>query len=398
MNKNGVSVIIPTYNRANIIMRSIESVISQSYVYIEIIIVDDNSTDNTEEVIKNIEDERIIYKKLNKRMGPANARNIGVKLAKYDLIAFQDSDDVWKRDKLKVQIAYMEKNKIFDMVYCPFMHKGIKSFKIPADIYSKNDLEGEIYKGLLKENKIGTPTMLIRKEKFEKVGGFNVDLKAYEDWEFAIRFAQKYQIGYVDKILVEAYSSSDGVNSNERNKARALFYILEKYDEREAPNYIKRILIYISSIKDTKEFLEWKRNLVPKYISSDEDFDIIMSILHMKTEEKENFELMLKLSDKSLISNRSRNLNIKKNETIVIYGVTEIGNELYRTLKKIGYKNLLYTDSNLVTLQNHIITPLTELPQNIDWVITSFSRSIDNSFINEKLNTNRIISVYSIFT
>lgn len=91
-------------------------------------------------------------------------------------------------------------------------------------------------------------------------------------------------------------------------------------------------------------------------------------------------------------------MNIKKNETIVIYGVTEIGNELYRTLKKIGYKNLLYTDSNLVTLQNHIITPLTELPQNIDWVITSFSRSIDNSFINEKLNTNRIISVYSIFT
>lgn len=397
MDIKGVSVIIPTYNREKVIARAIESVIDQSYSKLEIIIIDDNSTDNTEEIVKKITDRRIVYKKLDRRRGPAYARNMGVKLAAYDLIAFQDSDDVWMQDKLEMQIKYMEENKDFDMVYCAFMHGGERNYKVPSNKHSKSHLEGEIYKELLRENKIGTPTMLVKKQVFEQVGGFNIDIHAYEDWEFAIRVAKEHKIGYVDKILVEAYSSNDGVNSNEKNKADTLFYILEKYGERNAVDYIKKILIYVSGVEDPEELLDWKDKLIPKYISTESDFDIMMSILHMGTEEKDNNELIMKLGDDAFAADRLRSLKILKNETIIIYGVTNIGNCLYRLLKKMGYNKVLYTDSNLVRLKDYLITPLTELPQDIDYVITTFGKNIDNSFIGEKLKAREIVSVYSLF-
>ena len=98
-----VSVIIPTYNRADTIKRSIESVLSQSYQDFEIIIIDDGSTDDTYRVVKEIRDTRICYIKGDKRMGANAARNIGVQRAKGEFIAFQDSDDIWRKDKLENQ-------------------------------------------------------------------------------------------------------------------------------------------------------------------------------------------------------------------------------------------------------------------------------------------------------
>ena len=90
MKIDGISVIIPTFNRANKIRKSVESVLNQTYKNLEVIIVDDNSTDNTKEVLDDINDGRIVYYKLKKNKEPSYARNIGVGLANYQLI-------VWKR-------------------------------------------------------------------------------------------------------------------------------------------------------------------------------------------------------------------------------------------------------------------------------------------------------------
>ena len=99
-----ITVIIPTYNRANIISKSIESVLNQTYNNIELIIVDDGSTDNTEEVIASIKDDRIKYYKLKKNSGTAIARNYGIEKSTCKYIAFQDSDDIFRNNKLELQI------------------------------------------------------------------------------------------------------------------------------------------------------------------------------------------------------------------------------------------------------------------------------------------------------
>lgn len=110
MSNNLVSIITPTYNCGKFIGETIESVLAQSYPYWEMIIVDDCSTDNTREIVSQYTDSRIKYICLEKNSGAAIARNMALQLAQGRWIAFLDSDDLWKREKLKNQLAFMQKN------------------------------------------------------------------------------------------------------------------------------------------------------------------------------------------------------------------------------------------------------------------------------------------------
>ncbi|MCR5610040.1 MAG: glycosyltransferase [Lachnospiraceae bacterium] len=105
-----VSIIMPSYNTANLILESIQSVLNQTYTNWELIIVDDCSTDNTEEVVKSINDDRIRFIKKEQNSGAAESRNFALREAKGRWIAFLDSDDLWKKDKLQKQIQFMEDN------------------------------------------------------------------------------------------------------------------------------------------------------------------------------------------------------------------------------------------------------------------------------------------------
>ena len=112
MNNGLVSIIMPSYNTANYIGESINSVINQSYKNWELIIVDDCSTDNTDEVIKDfLKDSRIKYLKNKENSGAAISRNKALRMAKGEWIAFLDSDDLWNHKKLEKQIKFMEQNK-----------------------------------------------------------------------------------------------------------------------------------------------------------------------------------------------------------------------------------------------------------------------------------------------
>lgn len=112
MNGSGpaVSVVLPTYNRAHLLSESIGSVLAQGYSDFEILVVDDGSTDNTREVVAGIDDKRIRYVELTPNRGQASARNVGIKEAKADLIAFQDSDDIWMPEKLGMQVSALRES------------------------------------------------------------------------------------------------------------------------------------------------------------------------------------------------------------------------------------------------------------------------------------------------
>ena len=209
-----VSVIIPTYNRADKLEYSVRSVLDQTYEDFKLIIVDDASTDNTEEAVKDLGDERVIYHRLEKNRGAGGARNEGVKIADTEYIAFQDSDDKWHPDKLERQMKYMEENPDAGMVYGRFhVISPTQDYIFPHDGV-EGELEGELYPWLLRRNTVGTPTMLMKKACFEEAGGFDESLRCLEDWEFVIRFSEKFRIGFIDDALIDNLISEGSVSTN----------------------------------------------------------------------------------------------------------------------------------------------------------------------------------------
>lgn len=210
---NKISVVLPTYNRADIIGKSIESVLNQTYQDLELIIVDDGSTDDTEATINDFKDDRILYHRLEQNGGVSRARNIGVELATYDLVALEDSDDIWLPTKLGKQMKYWEQYPDFGMLYCPYEMKVGENLLVTPSGLPIDELEGNILHHLLLRNSIGAPTVLFKKEAFLECGGFDSEFKSLEDWDFAIQFAKKNKIGFLDEVLVRASYSTGGISS-----------------------------------------------------------------------------------------------------------------------------------------------------------------------------------------
>lgn len=228
-----ISIIIPTYNRADKITASIESVLNQTYGNFELLVIDDASTDNTEEVIRDIRDDRVSYHRLPDNSGAGAARNAGVQLAKYDIIGFQDSDDIWHPDKLEKQLCYWEIHRDFSMIYSKFRYHedGDSSYDAFAHM-GDGSMEGDLYKDLFTRNTIGTPTVLVDKGCFLSCGGFDSTLRCLEDWEFFVRFAKDYLIGFVDEELVDVFLvRGGGVSSNPEEYIRVRFKML--HDHRD---------------------------------------------------------------------------------------------------------------------------------------------------------------------
>lgn len=224
-----ISIIIPTYNRANCIKRAVESILQQTYKDFELIIVDDNSTDNTDELILAIDDKRIKYHKLEKNGGACRARNIGIQMAKGEYIAFQDSDDLWYPEKLEAQVKAFEQNKGYDMVFCSFKRDYGKSKIVPSP--ELKETSGMIFHSLVKGNFVGTITILCKREVLEDLGGFDEAFPAMQDWELSLRISQKYKIYHLKEVLVEAEISEDSITKNKDKVLQAWDLLIEKYKE-----------------------------------------------------------------------------------------------------------------------------------------------------------------------
>lgn len=210
-----VSVIIPTYNREKTILRALHSVLEQTYTNLEVLVIDDGSTDGTSDMVNSIADNRVQYIVLEKNQGAANARNVGAKMASGEWIAFQDSDDCWYRDKIEKQIQYIHRHPEYSMVYCMYdtiLQNG-EHIIVPGEPWP-DVMEGDMIKTLLVRNVMGAPVMFVRRNDFLAVGGFSTDYKALEDWEYAIRFAREFQIGFVPEVLMDVYLLNGGVSSN----------------------------------------------------------------------------------------------------------------------------------------------------------------------------------------
>lgn len=206
-----VSAIIPTYNREKTICRAIDSVLNQTYKNIEIIIVDDGSTDDTLKLLKKYGSSIKVVNQCHK--GANAARNRGIKEAKGEYIAFLDSDDEWLPQKTHMQLDYLEK-KGKQVCFCPYKLVADKIQIIPGNYADVDIYENDINLVLSRGNVIGTPTLIMKKSILDDVGLFNESMQRLQDYELCIRIAKKYEIGYVSQILVNAYRMQKSISNN----------------------------------------------------------------------------------------------------------------------------------------------------------------------------------------
>lgn len=199
-----VSVIIPTYRRAHNIRECIDSVLAQTYQDFEIIVVDDGSTDSTRDVVAAYgERVRYIYQE---NRGPASARNTGIQAARGELVAFQDSDDLWLPEKLSLQVPLFDQDPEIGLVYCDmsyFRSHGLcdrpSSFKS-----HRPPMSGHVFREMFVQGcPMHTPTSIVRRRCLDEVGLFNEELRHFEDQDLWYRLAMRFKIDYVDALLVQ---------------------------------------------------------------------------------------------------------------------------------------------------------------------------------------------------
>ena len=239
-----ISVVIPSYNRREFLKRSIDSAINQTKKPLEIIVVDDGSTDGTETMIKSDYDFVKFIKQKNK--GVSAARNIGIKVSIGEWICFLDSDDEWKKDKLEKQINAMKSNPGYK-----FFHSNEIWIKNGLRINQKKKHKkygGDIFDKCLDMCRISPSSVMIDKTVFDEVGNFNENLVVCEDYELWLRICDKYRVFFIDEPLIIKYGGHQGqlsysIKSIENHRIKALEYLMLCNLKRENKRHAIQMLI-----------------------------------------------------------------------------------------------------------------------------------------------------------
>lgn len=227
-----VSVIIPCHNRVDTVEEAVRSVLDQDYPAFDVIAVDDASSDGTLSVLGRIDDSRLRILENPGPNGPSGARNHGVAATAASWIAFHDSDDIWLPGRLSGQMAELA-GSAHVAGYCGMvvkadaqpdtpMQKGYPDRALPH-------LSGEILSGLTMGSFISTQMLVMRRDVFVAVGGFDADLNALVDWELMLRVAQKGSVAFLDADLVVQRMSDNSITRSTRKRLQAQDYVLNKH-------------------------------------------------------------------------------------------------------------------------------------------------------------------------
>ena len=212
-----VSVIIPTYNRAFLLDRAIDSVLRQTVQCSELIIVDDGSTDHTHEILRDLFNSAGVSCRVysQENAGPAAARNLGVRKSEFPFVAFLDSDDHWHKQKLEKQYQYLASNPEYHISHTreKWLRRGLhlnqKKKHIPRD--------GDIFDHCLQLCAVGMSTVMMKKALFDEVGVFDESLRCCEDYDLWLRISCRKPFLLVDKALtIKEGGRQDQVSSKYR--------------------------------------------------------------------------------------------------------------------------------------------------------------------------------------
>jgi len=195
-----VSVVLPAYNSEDTVGGAVESVLGQEDVHLELIVVDDGSTDRTLAVVSSIRDPRLLVL-TGANMGAAAARNRGIARARGDIVAFLDADDAWLPGTLRAQIAAFRRTPAAAVAYCWVDHVDANGRYLCPD--RRVVVEGDVYPHMLAHNFIDcVSAVAIRKSTLDEIGGFDESLAVIEDWDLYVRLAARHHFACVPQALV----------------------------------------------------------------------------------------------------------------------------------------------------------------------------------------------------
>lgn len=225
-----VSIVLPTYNRAHCVGKAIDSVLAQTYRDYELLVVDGPSTDGTSEVVHRYSDSRITYLREHGASGAGAARNTGIRAAKGQYIAFQDSDNIWLPNKLQRQMEVLTTaSPLVGLVYTGYAKyaDGIfKGYYPQAHIRKRS---GDIHDTLLEESFIGCQTVVLRRVCLDAVGMFDERLVTTEDWELFLRITGRYHAACIDEPLVVSHLQLDSISMDTTKMIGAFRAILQSH-------------------------------------------------------------------------------------------------------------------------------------------------------------------------
>ncbi len=227
-----VSVVIPAYNKVELTIRTIKSVLSQTYKYIEIIVVDDGSTDNTPSRLRIFGDQITYIRKTNG--GACSARNMGIEHSSGEYIALIDCDDIYYPEKIEKSVKRLDSEPDTGFVYT-----GAFFIDDDDEIISEHKIidhppSGWITSSLIISNFICNSTVVVKKECFRKIGNFDESIFIPADWDMWIRLSEKYKAAYIDENLTGYRLTQSYSARNIEQGINEAIYVLDKFYSRNS--------------------------------------------------------------------------------------------------------------------------------------------------------------------
>lgn len=349
-----VSIIMPTYNRAYVIQRAIDSVLEQTYRDWELIIVDDGSTDDTEAVVKKNTDERIRYIRYTPNQGANHARNVGLGAAKGAFLAFLDTDVVWKKTFLEIRVNILEKEDV-DFVWGRVARFPMESRKVNVlPVLSRDELNSprNLLHRQLTGGAIDTNVVCFKRKIYDQIGGFDEALMRLQEQEFFLRIILSgfYKFCFTGDILVKSYMKTDSISQKPERLWKSFIYIIQKHlAEYRKYNCLRpawRLLLSLEGANQTtlQDFLS---------ILSDAEYMQFMSDMMEYIEQQ---RIQIETANKMIIKRGKEKMKmnwrfprekIPDGSRIIIYGAGDVGTSFMQQIAENHWCSVvLWVDKN----------------------------------------------------
>lgn len=366
-----LSVIVTTFNRKYEVRRALEGVYAQTKQPYEVIIVDDCSTDGTEEYIQSFHFSGLQYYKTQLRSGPGAARNLGIRVCNGEYIAFLDSDNEWYPNKIEEFDKVISGQVQCDLIFSSYKkHVCLDTEIRPINWTGKGKIEDQM---IWFENPADASATVYRKKFLEEAGLFSERIMTNIDWEILLRMGKKRRLNLwkIDKVLTENWTMYNSITEDkelEKQEKRALFF---EYEREFFSAIMERSQQVRSECIETERQCENKVVQLQNVIMRKESFYQLLSSW-----------MQLKLAGRSIADI----LKARKMNRIAIYGMGKHGKMLYQDLQGYDIKIEYFIDKNRDLAANHTIPvyePTESLPEVDVIVITPY---LEKKVIEEQLH------------